>query len=149
MGFDGSLDLFVDLTAWLNAHPVAHPPGDQNELGEPFRMLPADGGFWVRQLTWEETTTFCHRADIPLPDGKEVSMTSSHIGFGTFHLEDLLPGEEFRRYDGCLAQVCPEQPERTLHAGMQEPLFPDRIHRIDASGPPRAVLARVREAVGL
>jgi dTMP kinase len=28
-------------------------------------------------------------------------------------------------------------------------LFPERIRRIDASGPPRAVLARVREAVGL
>jgi dTMP kinase len=28
-------------------------------------------------------------------------------------------------------------------------LFPERIHRIDASGPPRAVLARVREVVGL
>jgi dTMP kinase len=28
-------------------------------------------------------------------------------------------------------------------------MFPERIHRIDASGPPRAVLARVREVVGL
>jgi dTMP kinase len=28
-------------------------------------------------------------------------------------------------------------------------LFPERIRRIDASGPPRAVLARVREVVGL
>ncbi len=28
-------------------------------------------------------------------------------------------------------------------------MFPERIHRVDASGPPRAVLARVREVVGL
>jgi plastocyanin len=45
--FDGALELFVDLTAWLNAHPATHPLGDQNELGEPLRILAADGGFWV------------------------------------------------------------------------------------------------------
>jgi len=26
-----------------------------------------DGHYWVRQLTWEETVTFCRLADIPLP----------------------------------------------------------------------------------
>lgn len=48
-----------------------------------------------------------------------------------------------------------EAEDAAFHAAVAEgfrdaaALFPDRIHRIDASGPPRAVLARVREAVGL
>ena len=46
---DGSLRLVADLTTWITAS-VNEPtfvPGDANELGEPFRMLAADGGFWV------------------------------------------------------------------------------------------------------
>lgn len=48
-----------------------------------------------------------------------------------------------------------ESEDAEFHAAVAEgfrdaaELFPDRIHRIDASGPPRAVLARVREVVGL
>ncbi|MCC6315174.1 MAG: ScyD/ScyE family protein, partial [Thermomicrobiales bacterium] len=44
---DGSLTLVADLTAWLNANPVANPPLDRNSRGEPYRMLPDDGFFWV------------------------------------------------------------------------------------------------------
>lgn len=48
-----------------------------------------------------------------------------------------------------------EAEDAAFHAAVAEgfrdaaALFPDRIHRIDGSGPPRAVLARVREVVGL
>jgi plastocyanin len=43
----GELTLIADLTAWLNNNPVANPPPDRNPLGEPFRILPDDGFFWV------------------------------------------------------------------------------------------------------
>jgi dTMP kinase len=48
-----------------------------------------------------------------------------------------------------------EAEDAAFHAAVAEgfrdaaDMFPERIHRIDASGPPRAVLARVREVVGL
>jgi len=32
------------------------------------------------------------------------------IGYGRFHLEQLLPGEEFARYDGSRGCVDPHQP---------------------------------------
>jgi hypothetical protein len=40
-----------------------------------------------------------------------MSLTQ-HIGYGRFYLEDLLPGEEFARFDGSLAKVCEQQPYR-------------------------------------
>lgn len=43
----GGLRLVADLTAWINANPVANVPGDKNPRGEPFRMLAGTGGFWV------------------------------------------------------------------------------------------------------
>jgi plastocyanin/sugar lactone lactonase YvrE len=43
----GELTLIADLTTWLNNNPVANPPPDRNPLGEPFRILPDDGFFWV------------------------------------------------------------------------------------------------------
>jgi plastocyanin/sugar lactone lactonase YvrE len=43
----GTLTLIADLTSWLNDNPVANPPPDRNPLGEPFRILPDDGFFWV------------------------------------------------------------------------------------------------------
>ena len=43
----GKLTLIADLTTWLNNNPVANPPPDRNPLGEPFRILPGDGFFWV------------------------------------------------------------------------------------------------------
>jgi plastocyanin len=43
----GKLTLIADLTTWLNNNPVENPPPDRNPLGEPFRILPDDGYFWV------------------------------------------------------------------------------------------------------
>jgi plastocyanin len=43
----GELTLIADLTSWLNSNPVANPPPDRNPLGEPFRILPDNGFFWV------------------------------------------------------------------------------------------------------
>ena len=43
----GKLTLIADLTTWLNNNPVANPPPDRNPLGEPFRILPDNGFFWV------------------------------------------------------------------------------------------------------
>lgn len=37
---------------------------------------------------------------------------TTHIGFGTFHLQDFESGEYFARFDGSLAQVCESQPHR-------------------------------------
>jgi dTMP kinase len=48
-----------------------------------------------------------------------------------------------------------ESEGRGFHAAVAEGFaaaaarFPERIHTVDASGPPRAVLARVREVIGL
>lgn len=44
---NGELRLVADLTAWIRDNPVAQTPGDANELGEPFRILADDAGFWV------------------------------------------------------------------------------------------------------
>jgi hypothetical protein len=41
------------------------------------------------------------------------------LGYGRFRLEQLLPGEEFARYDGSLARVCQCQPCR--------PFRPDQV----------------------
>lgn len=43
----GGLRVVADLTAWINANPVANVPGDKNPLGEPFRMLAGTGGLWI------------------------------------------------------------------------------------------------------
>ena len=43
----GKLTLIADLTTWLNNNPVENPPPDRNPLGEPFRILPDNGFFWV------------------------------------------------------------------------------------------------------
>lgn len=43
----GTFRLVADLTTWIRDNPVTFTPGDANELGEPFRFLAADGGFWV------------------------------------------------------------------------------------------------------
>ena len=37
---------------------------------------------------------------------------TTHIGYGTFRLQDFEPGEYFARFDGSLAQVCESQPYR-------------------------------------
>src|SRR5205085_1007496 len=47
-----------------------------------------------------------------LPSQEGVRMTTTHIGYGQFHLEQFLPGEEFARYDGTLGKVCDSQPYR-------------------------------------
>jgi hypothetical protein len=60
--------------------------------------------------------------------GHIVSLTT-HIGYGRFHLEDLNAGEEFRRFDGTLAQVSKDQPYRqppTLPI-CNHPYLPDLI----------------------
>ena len=38
-----------------------------------------------------------------------MSLTT-HLGYGPFHLQDLLPGDMFARFDGSLAKVCDPQP---------------------------------------
>lgn len=44
---DGTFTLVADLTAWIVANPTALTPGDYNDLGEPYRMVASDDGFWV------------------------------------------------------------------------------------------------------
>jgi dTMP kinase len=68
-------------------------------------------------------------------------------------LLELPPEQAARRRGGAPDRI--EAEGDGFHAAVAEgfrdaaELFPERIHRIDASGPPRAVLARVREVVGL
>lgn len=50
-----------------------------------------------------------------------------HIGYGCFHLEDLLLGEVFCRYDGSLAKVCERQPYRQLNPITKSLLMPDHF----------------------
>jgi hypothetical protein len=56
-----------------------------------------------------------------------VPWTTTHLGYGQFHLADLLPGEEFARYDGSPGKVCNRQPYRTLNPTPQHLLLPDHI----------------------
>lgn len=37
---------------------------------------------------------------------------TTHIGYGSFQLRDLLPGEEFARFDGTPGRVSKQQPLR-------------------------------------
>jgi hypothetical protein len=55
-----------------------------------------------------------------------MSLTQ-HLGYGRFHLQDLLPGEEFARYDGSRAKVCDSQPYRTPQPICNHPYLPDHI----------------------
>lgn len=55
-----------------------------------------------------------------------MSLTE-HLGYGRFQLEDLLPGEEFARYNGTLAKVCEQQPYRELQRGCNQPFLPDHF----------------------
>jgi radical SAM superfamily enzyme YgiQ (UPF0313 family) len=53
-----------------------------------------------------------------------MSLTQ-HIGYGRFQLQDLLPGETFKRFDGTLAKVCNRQPYRTPSPFCNHPHLPD------------------------
>ncbi len=65
----------------------------------------------------------------------------------------LAPDEALRRRAGSPDRI--ESEGAAFHAAVAGGFdqaaarFPDRIHVVDAAGPPRTVLARVREAVGL
>ena len=65
----------------------------------------------------------------------------------------LSPDEAARRVGGAPDRIEAEQEDfhRRVADGFDEAArrFPDRIRVVDASGPPRAVLARIREAVAL
>ena len=37
-GADGSVSLWLDLTAYIDAYPPRYMPGDANELAEPYRF---------------------------------------------------------------------------------------------------------------
>ncbi len=52
---------------------------------------------------------------------------TTHLGYGPFTLEDLLPGEEFARFDGTLAKVCEHQPYRTLNPAPRQLHLPDHV----------------------
>lgn len=52
---------------------------------------------------------------------------TSLIGYGQFHLEDFRGGEEFARYDGSLARVCPKQPYRCLNPAPRSLYLPDHV----------------------
>lgn len=49
------------------------------------------------------------------------------IGYGPFRLEDLQWGEEFCRFDGSLARICPHQPYRQLNPITRTLLLPDHL----------------------
>ena len=58
---------------WLEVLPPRYQHASHFCFGEgadSFRLFwqERDGRFWTRQLTWEETVTFCRLAAIPLPD---------------------------------------------------------------------------------
>jgi len=55
-----------------------------------------------------------------------MSLTQ-HIGFGHFRLEDLLAGEEFARFDGSRAKVCPDQPYQQPQPICNHPYLPDHF----------------------
>src|SRR2546428_11539278 len=57
---------------WLDVLPPKFMSGSLfcfAEGAEPFRVFweDPDGRYWVRQLTWDETVTFCRLARISLP----------------------------------------------------------------------------------
>src|SRR5438132_12101887 len=55
-----------------------------------------------------------------------MSLTQ-HLGYGRFQLADLLPGEQFARFDGSLAKVCHKQMHRTLNPTPGHLHLPDHI----------------------
>lgn len=55
-----------------------------------------------------------------------MSLTQ-HLGYGRFHLEDLLPDEAFARFDGSLARVCAHQPYRHPQPHCNHPYLPDHV----------------------
>jgi len=55
-----------------------------------------------------------------------MSLTT-HIGYGQFQLQDLLPGEEFARFDASLAKVCDKQPYRDWQPICNHPYLPDHF----------------------
>jgi hypothetical protein len=59
-------------TYWLEVLPPKYMSGSLfafAEGAEPLRLFghDRDGRYWCRQLTWEETLTFCRLADILVP----------------------------------------------------------------------------------
>src|SRR5438876_1048900 len=57
---------------WLEVLPPKYMSGSLFAFAEGAEALrlfwqDADGRYWMRQLTWEETTTFCRLAGISLP----------------------------------------------------------------------------------
>lgn len=55
-----------------------------------------------------------------------MSLTQ-HIGYGRFCLEDLIPGEEFARFDGTPAKLCEQQPYREPQPICNHPYLPDHF----------------------
>lgn len=47
VGSDGSVSLWLDLTAYIDAYPPVNMPGDYNELAEPYRFRYDGNGFWL------------------------------------------------------------------------------------------------------
>ena len=54
-------------------------------------------------------------------------MTTYHIGFGRFHLEQFALGDEFRRYDGSLCRLCAKQPYQEPQPLCNHPYMPDHL----------------------
>ena len=58
---------------WLEVLPPKFMSGNLfafAEGAEPLRVFwkDRDGSYWMRQLTWDETTTFCRLAGLPTPN---------------------------------------------------------------------------------
>lgn len=47
VGQDGSLELWIDMTDYIDSYPPIYMPGDYNELAEPYRFRFDGDGFWL------------------------------------------------------------------------------------------------------
>lgn len=47
VGQDGTLNLWLDLTSYIDSYPPIYLPGDANELAEPYRFRYDGDGFWL------------------------------------------------------------------------------------------------------
>jgi FtsP/CotA-like multicopper oxidase with cupredoxin domain len=90
-----SLRLVADLTTWIRDNPVKFTPGDANELGEPFRILAADGGFWVLEANRGEVLRVTVDGEVTrvadLSEGHPVLTGFALAPEGGVYVGDLTP----------------------------------------------------------
>ncbi|MGH2534207.1 MAG: ScyD/ScyE family protein [Thermomicrobiales bacterium] len=54
---DGTMTLAADISAWIQANPVAEPHEPLSPYGEPFAMIAGDGMLWIAEANHQQVLT--------------------------------------------------------------------------------------------